>query len=82
SLRRTRKVSVQSEEHGPVDQVEPQTASMVSSVKRQNVLTDREGLPEVREDHPELREDHPDLRGADVPELRGADGPRQLPPAD
>ena len=57
SLRRTHKVSVQSEEHGSVvtEPVEPQTApaSVVRSVERQQMMTGREG--------------HPELRGADGP---------------
>ena len=57
SLRRTHKVGVQSEEHGSVvtEPDEPQTApaSVVSSVERQQVMTEREG--------------HPELRGADGP---------------
>jgi hypothetical protein len=57
SLKRTHKVSVSSEEHGSVaaERVEPQTtsASVVTSVERQQLMTEREELPE--------------LRGADVP---------------
>jgi hypothetical protein len=57
SLRRTHKVSVQSEEHGTVatESAEPQkaSASVVSSVDRQQMMTEREG--------------HPGLRGADGP---------------
>jgi hypothetical protein len=57
SLKRTHKVSVSSEEHGSVatERVEPQTtsASVVSSVERQQMMTEREG--------------HPELRGADGP---------------
>ncbi len=57
SLKRTHKVSVSSEEHGSVaaERVEPQTtsASVVSSVERQQMMTEREG--------------HPELRGADAP---------------
>jgi Domain of unknown function (DUF4407) len=52
SLRRTHKVSVQSEEHGTVatESVEPQkaSASVVSSVDRQQMMTEREGHPELR----------------------------------
>jgi hypothetical protein len=83
SLRRTHKVSVQSEERGPVEQVGPQTASVVSSVGRQQVMTKREEHPELRGgDSPELRgADARELRGSDSPELRGADGPPELPPA-
>jgi hypothetical protein len=43
---------VSSEEHGSVstERVEPQTtsASVVSSVERQHVMTEREGHPEIR----------------------------------
>jgi len=57
SLKRTHRVSVQSEEHGSVatEPVEPHAApaSVVSSVERHQMLTEREG--------------HPELRGADVP---------------
>ena len=57
SLKRTHKVSVQSEEHGPVaaEPVEPDmaSASVVSSVERQQMMTERER--------------HPELRGADGP---------------
>ncbi len=57
SLKRTQKVSVQSEEHGSVatEPVEPETApvSVASSVERQQMVTEREG--------------HPELRGADGP---------------
>ena len=57
SLKRTHKVSVQSEEHGSVatEPVEPHTApaSVVSSVERQQMMTERER--------------HPELRGADDP---------------
>jgi hypothetical protein len=68
SLKRTHKVSVQSEEHGSVatsvatEPVEPQTApaSVPASAQRQQMITEREGHPE----------------------LRGADGPRRLPPAE
>jgi hypothetical protein len=52
SLRRTHKVSVQSEEHPPVSEepVERQSAtSVVSSVERQQMLTDAERHPELRE---------------------------------
>jgi hypothetical protein len=52
SLKRTHKLSVSSEEHGSVstERVEPQTtsASVVSSVERQHVMTEREGHPEIR----------------------------------
>jgi hypothetical protein len=68
SLKRTHKVSVQSEEHGSVatsvvtEPVEPQTApaSVPASAQRRQMITEREGHPE----------------------LRGADGPRRLPPAE
>jgi hypothetical protein len=57
SLKRTQRVSVQSEEHGSVatEPVEPHAppASVVSSVERHQMLTEREG--------------HPELRGADGP---------------
>ena len=57
SLKRTHKVSVQSEDHGSVaaEPVEPQSApaSVVSSVERHQMTTEREG--------------HPELRGADGP---------------
>ena len=57
SLKRTHKVSVQSEEHGSVatEPVEPHTtaASVVSSVERQQMRTERQR--------------HPELRGADSP---------------
>jgi hypothetical protein len=57
SLRRTHKVSVQSEEHGSVaeESVEPRptSASVLSSVERQQMVTEAEG--------------HPELRGADGP---------------
>jgi hypothetical protein len=57
SLKRTHRVSVQSEEHGSVatEPVEPHAppASVVSSVERHQMLTEREG--------------HPELRGADGP---------------
>ena len=53
SLKRTHKVSVQSEEHGSAERVEPQQASVASSVERQRMLTQRDG--------------HPELRGADGP---------------
>ncbi len=57
SLKRTHRVSVQSEERGSVatEPVEPQTtsAAVVSSVERQQMMTGREG--------------HPELRGADGP---------------
>jgi len=57
SLKRTQRVSVQSEEHGSVatEPVEPHAppASVVSSVERHEMLTEREG--------------HPELRGADGP---------------
>lgn len=55
SLRRTHKVSVQSEEHGSVatEQAEPQTVEVVSSVDRQQTVTQRG--------------DHPELRAADAP---------------
>jgi hypothetical protein len=57
SLRRTYKVVVQSEEHGsvatePVESDAP-PESVVSSVQRHQMLTGREG--------------HPELRGADGP---------------
>ena len=49
SLRRTHKVTVESEE--PAAESEPQraSASVGSSVKRQHVLTDRKGQPELRQ---------------------------------
>jgi hypothetical protein len=49
SLRRTHKVSVQSEEHGSIatEPVEP-SASVVSSVERQQMGTERERDPELR----------------------------------
>jgi hypothetical protein len=57
SLKRTYRVSVQSEEHGSVatEPVEPHgpPASVVSAVERHHMLTGREG--------------HPELRGADGP---------------
>jgi hypothetical protein len=57
SLKRTHRVSVQSEEHGSVatEPVEPHAppAAVVSSVERHQMLTEREG--------------HPELRGADGP---------------
>jgi hypothetical protein len=55
SLKRTYKVTVQSEEHGPsaAAPAEPEKASVVSSVERQQMMTQREG--------------HPELRGADGP---------------
>jgi hypothetical protein len=55
SLRRTHKVTVHSEEHGSVatEPVKPRAASVVSSVERQQMMTEREG--------------HPELRGADAP---------------
>jgi hypothetical protein len=55
SLKRTHKVSVQSEEHGSVatEPVEPQQASVAASVERQPMMTERLG--------------HPELRGADGP---------------
>jgi hypothetical protein len=64
SLKRTHRVSVHSEEHGSVatERVEPQTAptSVVSSVERQPMMTERQG--------------HPELRGADDPrQLPSAD---------
>jgi hypothetical protein len=48
SLKRTHKVSVHSEEHGSVatETAEPQT--VVSSVERQQMMTSREGDPELR----------------------------------
>jgi len=48
SLKRTHKVSVHSEEHGSVatETAAPQT--VVSSVERQQTMTDREGHPELR----------------------------------
>jgi hypothetical protein len=52
SLKRTHKVSVQSEEHGSVatEPAEPDmaSASVVSSVERQQTMTEREGHPELR----------------------------------
>jgi peptidoglycan hydrolase-like protein with peptidoglycan-binding domain len=52
SLRRTHKVSVQSEEHGPAakEPVEPPPApvSAVSSVERQQLMTESGGQPELR----------------------------------
>jgi hypothetical protein len=52
SLKRTHKVSVQSEEHGPVatEPVEPDmaSASVVSSAERQQMMTERERHPELR----------------------------------
>jgi len=52
SLRRTQKVSVHSEEHGPAakEPVEPPAApaSVVSSVERQQMTTEPEGHPELR----------------------------------
>jgi hypothetical protein len=52
SLKRTHKVSVQSEEHGSVatEPVEPDmaSASVVSSVERQQMMTERERHPELR----------------------------------
>jgi hypothetical protein len=52
SLKRTHKVSVQSEEHGSVatEPVEPHTtsASVVSSVARQQMMTEPERHPELR----------------------------------
>jgi hypothetical protein len=52
SLRRTHKVSVQSEEHGSAaeESVEPQatSASVLSAVERQQMVTDAEGRPELR----------------------------------
>jgi hypothetical protein len=57
SLKRTYRVSVQSEEHGPLatEPVEPHgpPASVVSAAERHQMLTGREG--------------HPELRGADGP---------------
>ena len=57
SLKRTHRVSVQSEEHGPAadEAVEPDmaSASVVSSVERQQLMTERDR--------------HPELRGADGP---------------
>jgi hypothetical protein len=53
SLKRTHKVIVQSEEHAATEPVEPQKASVVSSVERQQMMTPRER--------------HPELRGADAP---------------
>jgi hypothetical protein len=57
SLKRTHRVSVQSEEHGSAatEPVEPHASpvSVVSSVERHQMLTEREG--------------HPELRGADGP---------------
>jgi peptidoglycan hydrolase-like protein with peptidoglycan-binding domain len=53
SLRRTHKVSVQSEEHGAAatEPVEPHPApaSVVSSAERQQMMTEREKHPELRE---------------------------------
>ena len=50
SLRRIHKVSVESEEHGSVatEPVEPQKASVVSSGERQQMVTQRDGHPELR----------------------------------
>jgi hypothetical protein len=52
SLKRTHKVSVQSEEHGSVaaEPVEPDmaSASVVSSVEQQQMMTERERHPELR----------------------------------
>ncbi len=52
SLKRTHKVSVQSEEHGSeaTEPVEPDmaSASVVSSVERQQMMTERERHPELR----------------------------------
>lgn len=48
SLKRTHRVSVQSEEHAGADPVEPQKASVVSSVERQQLTTPRERQPELR----------------------------------
>jgi hypothetical protein len=52
SLKRTHKVSVQSEEHGSVatEPVEPDmaSASVVSSVERQQTMTERDRHPELR----------------------------------
>jgi hypothetical protein len=61
SLRRTHKVSIQSEEHGSVatEPVEPGATSVVSSVERQQMMTGREA--------------HPELRGADRRQLPPAD---------
>ncbi len=60
SLKRTHKVSVQSEEHGSVatEPVEPDmaAASAVWSVERQQMMTERERHPELRgaDDHRQL----------------------------
>jgi hypothetical protein len=52
SLKRTHKVSVQSEEHGSAatDAVEPEmaSASVVSAVERQQMMTERDRRPELR----------------------------------
>jgi len=50
SLRRTHKVSVLSEEHGSVATAtdQPRTASVASSVERQQMMTEREEHPELR----------------------------------
>jgi hypothetical protein len=51
SLRRSHKVTVQSEETESDPNVErqPASASVTSSVKRQHVLTEREGQPQLRQ---------------------------------
>jgi hypothetical protein len=51
SLRRTHKVSVQSEEHGSVatEQAEPETVDVVSSRERHQSMTEREGHRELRD---------------------------------
>ena len=49
SLRRSHKVTVQSEESGEDDERQPASASVTSSVKRQHVLTEREGQPQLRQ---------------------------------
>jgi hypothetical protein len=48
SLRRSHKVTVESEESGADDERQPASASVTSSVERQHVLTEREGQPELR----------------------------------
>jgi hypothetical protein len=68
SLRRTHKVSVESEERGPVETAAPAPVKVMSSVERQQAMTESEP--------------HPELGGAEHHELRRPDGPRQLPPAD
>jgi hypothetical protein len=51
SLRRTHKVTVQSEEHGSVatEQAEPETVDVVSSRERHQSMTEREGHRELRD---------------------------------